>query len=76
MVNENVMPPEEDQPEERPKVLTLPLPQILDEMEGNIRAAAEAVALAEGTIPRSLIRKIIASWLSCWSYCWPRYSAP
>ena len=47
MVNENMMPPEENRAEEPPKILTLPLPQILDEMEGNIRAASAAARKAE-----------------------------
>lgn len=47
MVSENVGPPEAGRPEEAPKILTKPLPQILDEMDGNIRAAAEAARRAQ-----------------------------
>lgn len=70
MVNENIESPNVDRPVEPPKILTKPLPQILDEMEANIREAAdaatkvaeEAVAIAQGAIPKTLVRKIIASW--------------
>ena len=34
---------EEQAPRETPQILTKPLPQILDEMDANIRAAIEAV---------------------------------
>jgi membrane protein involved in colicin uptake len=47
MVNRNSMPPEERRPEEAPKIMQKPLPQILDEMDENIRAAAEAARRAE-----------------------------
>ena len=47
MDNENVERPDTGNPEEAPKILTKPLPQILDEMEDNIRAAAEAARSAK-----------------------------
>ena len=43
MVNENVGPAEARRPEEAPKILTKPLPQILDEIEDGIKLADEAV---------------------------------
>ena len=43
MVNENVGPAEARRPEEAPKILTKPLPQILDEIEDSIKLADEAV---------------------------------
>jgi len=42
MVNENVGPAEARRPEEAPKILTKPLPQILDEIEDSIKLADEA----------------------------------
>ncbi|MFC1989384.1 hypothetical protein ACFLVW_02295 [Chloroflexota bacterium] len=70
MVNENIEPQDKERPAEPPKILTKPLPQILDEMESNIRSAAdtaakvanEALAMTEGAIPKTLVRKILASW--------------
>jgi len=47
MANENVGPAESRQPEKPPTILTKPLPQILDDMDGNIRAAAEAARRAQ-----------------------------
>ncbi len=47
MVDENIGPPEAREPEKPPEILTKPLPQILDDMEGNIRAAAEAARRAQ-----------------------------
>ena len=47
MVNENTARAEARKPEEAPKILTKPLPQILDEMDQNIRVAAEAATRAE-----------------------------
>ena len=47
MVNENVRRPKATGPEERSKILTKPLPQILDEVDDNIRAATEAARRAE-----------------------------
>jgi hypothetical protein len=47
VVNENIEPRDEERPAEPPKILTKPLPQILDEMESNIRSAAEAARKAE-----------------------------
>ena len=41
------IPEEVERPEETPEIMTKPLPQILDEMEANIRAAAEAARKAE-----------------------------
>ena len=38
---------ESNKPEEPAKILTKPLPQILDEMESSIRAAGEAASRAE-----------------------------
>ena len=43
MVSENVGPDEARKPEEAPKILTKPLPQILDEIEDSIKLADEAV---------------------------------
>jgi len=43
MVNENVGPAEARKPEEAPKILTKPLPQILVEIEDSIKLADEAV---------------------------------
>ena len=48
MVNENVGPAEARKPEEAPKILTKPLPQILDEIEESIKLADEAVKNARG----------------------------
>ena len=47
MVDENLRPREEKNPDEGPKILTKPLPEILEEMENNIKAAAEASRKAE-----------------------------
>ena len=47
MVTKRVRAPDEERPEETPEIMTKPLPQILDEMEANIRAAAEAARKAE-----------------------------
>jgi len=41
MVNKNFGPPEANRPEKPPKILTKPLPQILDEMEENIRRISD-----------------------------------
>jgi len=46
MINENMGPSEEEKQTEPPKILTKPLPQILDEIEGSIRAINEATKLA------------------------------
>ena len=47
MVIENTSPTESDRPEEPPKIVTEPLPQILDELEANIRVSIEAAKKAE-----------------------------
>ena len=47
MVNRRVRVPDEERPREAPEIMTKPLPQILEEMEGSIRAAAEAARKAE-----------------------------
>jgi len=41
------VPGEVERPREKPEIMTKPLPAILDEMEANIRAAAEAAKRAE-----------------------------
>ena len=46
MANESTAQPEDNSVERAPKILTKPLPQILDEMDDNIRAAAEAAMRA------------------------------
>ena len=43
MASENVGPAEPKKPQEAPKILTKPLPQILDEIEESIKLADEAV---------------------------------
>ena len=43
MVSKNVGPAETGRPEEAPKILTKPLPQILDEIEESIKLADQAV---------------------------------
>jgi hypothetical protein len=47
MANKDIASSEKQSPEQPPKILTKPLPIILDEMEGNIKAAAEAARKAE-----------------------------
>ena len=41
------VPYEEERPGESPEIMTKPLPQIVDEMEANVRAAAEAAKRSE-----------------------------
>ena len=53
MVNENVGPTESRQPEKSSAILTKPLPQVLDDMDGNIRAAAEAARKAQEAANRA-----------------------
>ena len=53
MAKGNIGPSGEKNPERPPKILTKPLPQILDEMEANIRAAAEAAWRADEAARRA-----------------------
>jgi len=47
MVNESAGTPEPRTPEERHRIQKMPLTEILDEMDANIRAVAEAARRAE-----------------------------
>ena len=47
MVTRRVRTPRGENPPEYPGIMTKPLPQILDEMEANIKAAVEAARKAE-----------------------------
>ncbi len=46
MAGDKVKPDEEKKPEEPPKILAQPLPRILEEMDENVRKAAEAAVKA------------------------------